>query len=123
MRKYRIIIFVFFLFVFCMAFVYRNNTKELKLTKNMFGCDSPTLKGRVKFVINRTVYLPYVEKKLFIEERHPVAQYFIFYKIINSDKKTYWVCPEMRIFKNTQDKVKILFTQVLQFKFERKNEQ
>ena len=84
MRKYRIIIFVSFLFVFCMALVYRNNTKELKLTKNMFGCDSPTLKGRVKFVINRTVYLPYVEKKLFIEERHPVAQYFIFYKIIKA---------------------------------------
>ena len=109
MKKYHLFILAFILFLICLVFFGTTDKKELKLTRNMFGCDAPTLKGRIKFIINRTVYVSYAEKKIFVDERHPMAQYFIFYKIIRPDKKIYWVCPEMRISRNAQGKIKIRF--------------
>ena len=109
MKKYHLSILAFILFLICLAFFCTTDKKELKLTRNMFGCDAPTLKGRIKFIINKTVYVSYAEKKIFVDERHPMAQYFIFYKIIRPDKKVYWVCPEMRISKNARGKIKIRF--------------
>ena len=109
MKKYSLIIFLFFLFVVCLAFIYKTENKELKLTKNMFGCAGPTLKSKVKFIINKTVYISYVEKKLFIEARHPLARYSTFYKIVTPDKQIYWVCPELRITRNASGKLRIKF--------------
>ncbi|MDD5598317.1 MAG: hypothetical protein PHV82_10265, partial [Victivallaceae bacterium] len=74
----------------------------------MFGSDSPTLQGKVKFAISKTVYLPYVEKKLLIAARHPLARYFMFYRVVVSDRKSYWVCPELRISKTREGKIKII---------------
>jgi len=109
MKKRRIIILLSVLLLACLTFIYTNDKKELKLTKNMFACAAPTLKSRVIFVANKTVYVPYTEKKLFIEAKHPLARYSTFYKIVTPNKKTYWVCPEMRIFKNAEGKSRINF--------------
>ena len=109
MKKYRLIILLSVLFLACLAFIFKSDTKELKLTKNMFGCDSPTFKGRVKFIINKTVNVQYVEKKLFIEKKHPLARYSIFYKIETPDKKVFWVCPQLRIERKAEGGFKIKF--------------
>ena len=108
-KKYSFITFICFLFLVCLIFIYTNDKKELKLTKNMFLSNSPALKGKIKFIINKTVYMPYVEKKLLIKARHPLARYFNFYKIVTQNKKTYWVCPEMRISKLAHGKTKITY--------------
>lgn len=108
MKKYRLIILVVFLVLSCLTFIFKSTEKkELNLTKGMFFCDSPSLHGKVKFVINKTVHVPYIEKTIFIKERHPLGKYFIFYKITTPTKKIYWVCPELRISKNSKGIIKI----------------
>ena len=109
MKKYYIIIFTFILFLLCLALIYRNDKKELKLTKGMFGCNIPSTKGRVRFIINKTTHVPYLEKKLFVEVKHPLGRYFTFYKIVASGKKTFWVCPELRLVKTANGVARIRF--------------
>lgn len=89
-----------------LAFFLANAKKEMKLTENMFYCDFG-LNGRIKFVINQTAYVTYHEKKLFVKSIHPLAEYFVFYKVIGPDGKAYWVCPELRLIKNARGELKI----------------
>ena len=105
MKKYFIPIII--LLLSCIAFFFINGKKELKLTKNMFYCDSPGLNGRVKLVVNKTMYVTYLEKKLFIKSTHPLAKYFVFYKVVTLDKKAYWVCPALKLIRNARGEIKI----------------
>ena len=107
MKKYYVIIIVSFLFLVCLSLIYKNDTKELKLTKNMFGCDIPSTKGEVKLIIDKTTYMPYLEKKLFVGVNHPLGRYFTFYKIVTPSKKTLWLCPELRIMKTANGATRI----------------
>ena len=109
MKKYYVLIAVALLGLLCLTLMYGNDKKELKLTKNMFGCNIPSTKGRVRLIIKKTTYVPYLEKKLFVEVKHPLGRYFIFYKIAASNKKTYWVCPELRIKKTAKGVARIRF--------------
>ncbi len=106
MKKYFPVIFIFLLFLAFWALIHTDNTRKLKLTKNMFACDSPSFSGKVKFVVNKTMHVTYLEKKILVKPRHPLARYFTFYKIITPDKKTYWLCPEARISKTAHGKIK-----------------
>lgn len=105
MNKNRLIILFSLLFLICIGYFLTPSSKVLKITPGMFGSDSPSVKAKIKVVFNKTVYLPYVKKKILIKAKHPLARYFILYQVVTPNQKTYWVCPETRISKTSNGKI------------------